>query len=447
MSVAERIIKNTGWLYAKMGITMFVSLWVTRLVLNSLGQSDFGIFNLVGGAIAMLGFLNVALASATQRYMSYSQGEGNSEGVKTVFNVSLMMHIAISLFCGLLLLLMGFVFFRYVLVIPEGRETASIVVYASLVVSTMLTIISVPYDAALNAHENMRYYAFVGIFESLLKLCVAFACVLYGGDRLILYGVLMACIPLVSLSIMLFYCRSHYPECTVAPRRYFDLGVLKEMTSFAGWNLLGTTSTMIASYGIGIVLNFFFGTLVIAAQGVANELNGQVLAFSNNLMKAVNPVIAKSEGAGDRNTMLNVTITGCKFSYALIAVFAVPLILEMPYVLKLWLKSVPDYAVAFTSLILVKSCMEQMTNLLNTSISAEGRVRGLHILFTVTSVAALFLGIVLFSMGAAPSSIYVLYLLVFGVVVPVAFLPTSGCGFCREHRCLRSRHAAFRDGC
>ncbi|MCI6526012.1 MAG: MATE family efflux transporter, partial [Bacteroidales bacterium] len=206
MSVAERIIKNTGWLYAKMGITMFVSLWVTRLVLNSLGQSDFGIFNLVGGAIAMLGFLNVALASATQRYMSYSQGEGNSEGVKTVFNVSLMMHIAISLFCGLLLLLMGFVFFRYVLVIPEGRETASIVVYASLVVSTMLTIISVPYDAALNAHENMRYYAFVGIFESLLKLCVAFACVLYGGDRLILYGVLMACIPLVSLSIMLFYC-------------------------------------------------------------------------------------------------------------------------------------------------------------------------------------------------------------------------------------------------
>ena len=157
MSVAERIIKNTGWLYAKMGITMFVSLWVTRLVLNSLGQSDFGIFNLVGGAIAMLGFLNVALASATQRYMSYSQGESNSEGVKTVFNVSLMMHIAISLFCGLLLLLMGFVFFRYVLVIPEGRETASIVVYASLVVSTMLTIISVPYDAALNAHENMRY--------------------------------------------------------------------------------------------------------------------------------------------------------------------------------------------------------------------------------------------------------------------------------------------------
>ena len=422
MSVAERIIKNTGWLYAKMGITMFVSLWVTRLVLNSLGQSDFGIFNLVGGAIAMLGFLNVALASATQRYMSYSQGEGNSEGVKTVFNVSLMMHIAISLFCGLLLLLMGFVFFRYVLVIPEGRETASIVVYASLVVSTMLTIISVPYDAALNAHENMRYYAFVGIFESLLKLCVAFACVLYGGDRLILYGVLMACIPLVSLSIMLFYCRSHYPECTVAPRRCFDLGVLKEMTSFAGWNLLGTTSTMIASYGIGIVLNFFFGTLVIAAQGVANQLNGQVLAFSNNLMKAVNPVIAKSEGAGDRNTMLNVTITGCKFSYALIAVFAVPLILEMPYVLKLWLKSVPDYAVAFTSLILVKSCMEQMTNLLNTSISAEGRVRGLHILFTVTSVAALFLGIVLFSMGAAPSSIYVLYLLVFGVVVPVGKL-------------------------
>lgn len=422
MSVAERIIRNTGWLYAKMGITMFISLWITRLVLNSLGQSDFGIFNVVGGAIAMLGFLNVAMASATQRFMSFSQGEGNLESQKTVFNVSLTIHFVIALVVAMILILMGYAFFYFLLDIPSGRERAAVIVYASLVISTMFTFMTVPYDAVINAHENMKYYAVVGILESLLKLLVAFVCVWTTCDKLIVYGILMACIPLVTLSIMRVYCHRHYSECVVLPRKYFDHGIFKEMVSFAGWNLLGTASTLFANYGIGIVLNFFFGTLANAAQGIANQLNGQVLAFSNNLMKAVNPVISKSEGAGDRTQMLSVTLMGCKFSYVLIAIFAVPLVLEMPYVLGLWLKTVPDYAVVFAQLIITKSCMEQMTNLLSTSISAEGHVKGLHILNSVASLLALGLGILLFAYGLAPSSIYIVFLLAFGVVVPIGKL-------------------------
>ena len=172
-STATRVIKNTGYLYAKMGITMFISLYTTRLILNSLGASDFGIFNIVGGAIAMLGFLNGAMASATQRFMSYSEGEGNKEKQKSIFNVSLVLHFGIAFIVGIVLLIAGYFFFNGILNIPVDRIFAAKVVYASLIVSTMFTVMTVPYDAAMNAHENMKYYAIVGILESFLKLAVA----------------------------------------------------------------------------------------------------------------------------------------------------------------------------------------------------------------------------------------------------------------------------------
>ena len=189
-STANRVIKNTGYLYAKMGITMFISLYTTRLILNSLGASDFGIFNIVGGAIAMLGFLNAAMASATQRFMSYSEGEGDKEKQKSIFNVSLILHLGISLVVGIALFIAGYFFFNGILNIPADRIFAAKVVYGSLIVSTMFTVMTVPYDAAMNAHENMRYYAIVGIFESFLKLAVAFACVYTSFDKLTVTGIM-----------------------------------------------------------------------------------------------------------------------------------------------------------------------------------------------------------------------------------------------------------------
>lgn len=216
-STANRVIKNTGYLYARMGITMFVSLYTTRLILNSLGASDFGIFNIVGGAISMLGFLNAAMASATQRFMSYSEGAGDKEKQKSIFNISLVIHFLTSLLVGVALVVAGFFFFGGILNIPADRVGAAEVVYASLIVSTMFTVMTVPYDAVMNAHENMRYYAIVGILESLLKLSVAFACVYTSADKLVVYGILMACIPLLTLTIMRVYCHKHYRECIISP--------------------------------------------------------------------------------------------------------------------------------------------------------------------------------------------------------------------------------------
>lgn len=416
-STATRVIKNTGYLYAKMGITMFISLYTTRLILNSLGASDFGIFNIVGGAIAMLGFLNGAMASATQRFMSYSEGEGNKEKQKSIFNVSLVLHFGIAFIVGIVLLIAGYFFFNGILNIPVDRIFAAKVVYASLIVSTMFTVMTVPYDAAMNAHENMKYYAIVGILESFLKLAVALACVYTSYDKLIVYGSLMACIPLITLTIMRVYCHKHYEECTIRVKKYCNKGLMKEMTSFAGWSFMGSASSLIGNYGNGLVLNHFFGTLLNAAQGIANQLNGMLMVFSNNMLKALNPVITKTEGAGHREKMLQATTTGCKFSFYMLAIFSIPAIIEMPYLLKLWLKEVPDWAVIFAQLQLVRTLVEQTTATLSTSLSAEGRIKRINQITSIMNLTPVIIIYLLFSVGCSPISMHVTNISIFGILI------------------------------
>ena len=430
MSTATRVIKNTGFLYAKMGITMFISLYTTRLILNSLGASDFGIFNIVGGAIAMLGFLNGAMASATQRFMSYSEGEGNKEKQKNIFNVSFLLHLGISFLVGIALIIAGYFFFNGILNIPTERMFAAQVVYGSLIVSTMFTVMTVPYDAAMNAHENMKYYAIVGIFESLLKLAVAFACVYTKQDKLIVYGILMACIPLITLTIMRMYCHKYYKECVIAPHRYWDKGLMKEMAGFAGWSFLGSASSLIGNYRNGLVLNHFWGTLLNAAQGVANQLNGTLMVFSNNMLKALNPVITKIEGTGDRKKMLEATTTGSKFSFYMLAVFAVPAIAEMPYLLGLWLKNVPQWAVIFAQLQLVRTLVEQTTATLGTSLSAEGRIKRINQVTSIINLLPVILIYILFSCGYSPIYMYVVNISIFGILLSVSkvYFMKTHCG-------------------
>lgn len=410
-STANRVIKNTGYLYAKMAITMFVSLYTTRLILNSLGASDFGIYNIVGGAISMLGFLNVAMASATQRFMSFAEGEGNKDKQKYIFNVSFVLHFIISVVIGIALIVAGWFFFHGILNIPADRAAAAQVVYASLIVSTVFTVMNVPYDAVMNAHENMRYYAIVGIVESFLKLAVAFACVYSAGDKLIVYGILMAVIPLVTLTIMKVYCHRKYEECIIKPRAYFDRKLMKEMTSFAGWSLAGSMGAILGNYGNGIVLNNFFGTLLNAALGIANQLNGMLLVFANNMIKALNPVIVKKEGAGDHRRMLEYSYTGCRFSFLLFAVFCLPCLVETPFILKLWLKNYPEWSVLFVRWQIVRTLLEQTTNMLGTSLSANGNIKETNIIAFFINLAPLLLLSVAFAMGASPAWYYPIIIL------------------------------------
>jgi O-antigen/teichoic acid export membrane protein len=415
-SAAKRVVMNTGILYAKMGITIFISLYTTRLILNSLGVSDFGIFNIVGGAIAMLGFLNAAMAGATQRFMSYAEGEGNRDKQKNIFNISVVLHFGIAVLLGIVLLGAGYFFFNGILNIPEERMYAARMIYYFMIVSTMFTVMTVPYDAVLNAHENMLYYAIVGIIESVLKLVVALIVVYTLSDKLIVYGALMAGISLLVMIIMRMYCHRKYEECVFHPRRYYDKALMKEMSGFAGWNFLTSSSSMIGQYGLGVVLNHFFGTILNAAQGIANQLCGQLQVFSNTMLKALNPVITKSEGAGNRSLMLQASMSGCKFSFFLLAFFAIPFLIDADFIMKLWLKNVPEWGVVFFRFQIVRTLIEQLTIVLGVSISAQGDIVGLNKVKSILNILPVAFTAILFHLGYSPYYMYIIWIFCWSIL-------------------------------
>lgn len=415
MTTAKRVIKNTGFLYIKMAVTVFISFYTTRLILNSLGASDFGIFNIVGGAIAMLGFLNSTLANATQRFMSYAEGEGNLDQKRKIFNLSFLLHFIIAIVTIVLLLFAMYPLFNGILNILPERINAAKIVYLSLIFSTTLTIINVPYDAIMNAHENMLYYSLIGIFESILKLLVAFICVFTSHDKLVLYGLLMAIIPLVSLSIMKLYCHRNYEECIFAFRRYWDFSLIKKIASFSGWNFLTAISSLLSVQGVGVVLNHFWGATLNASQGIAQQLNGQLSAFSANLMKAVNPVIVKNAGAKDVSRMNEMSILSCKYSTILILLFAIPFIIEIKFILRIWLTNVPDWAELFCILQFLQTIIIQSANAIATSIYAQGDIKGYAIYKSIMNLLPLILTYVAFKCGGSPFWLYVPTIVVWGV--------------------------------
>lgn len=439
MSTKTRVIKNTGFLYAKMAITVFITLYTTRLVLASLGASDFGIFNIIGGAITMLGFLNSTMANATQRFMSYAEGEGILYKKRQVFNVSIVIHLVIAVATGLILLIAMFFFFNGVLNIPPDRILAAKVIYICTLVSTLLTIINVPYDAVMNAHENMFYYSLIGIFECLLKLAVAYACVYTSGDKLIVYGVLMAMIPMLTLTIMKIYCHNKYEECVLKIHKYWDRSLLKQIGSFFSWNFLTAISSLASYYGSGLVLNHFFGTVLNAAQGIAGQVNGQMSSFSLNLMKAVNPVIVKRAGAGDKDAMNRATLVSGKYSTLMIVFFAIPFVLEIHYILGLWLRDVPEWTALFCAMQLVVTIICQMPSSSATAVYAEGHIKWYAIYKSIMNVLPVILTFIVCHIGGAPYWFYIFMIFVWGIGgdIVIVYFAHRQCGL-RISEFLRS---------
>ena len=407
MQVANRVAKNTGILYAKMGVTVFMSLYTARLILNTLGAADFGIFNVVGGVIAMLGFLNASMTVATQRFMSFAQGAGDPEKQKNIFNVSVVLHLLMAFIVFIMLEIAGYFFFHNILNIPEARVPVAKIVYQFMIVSTFFTIISVPYDALINAHENMLYYAIVGIIEAVLKLAIAFYITTTGFDKLTTYGLLMAVLPITLLIIQRIYCVRKYDECRINLRKYYRKTLFIEMSNFSGLSLVFSAASMITMQGISIILNSFFGVIVNAAQGIASQISGQLMAFSNTMLKALNPVIVKSEGENNRKQMLDASVIGNKLSFFLFTFFSIPAIIEMPFILHFWLKNVPEYAVIFCQLSLFRLCITQLTITFGTSISAIGNIKQYTIMRSIVYVAFLPTSYFMYSNGAPPFIIYI----------------------------------------
>ena len=402
-------------MYVKMGVTFIVLLYTLRLLLASLGAADYGLFTIIGGAIAMLGFLNSTMAYATQRFMSYAEGGGNLEEKKKIFNISLVLHVFISILTCLLLVVVSVPLFNGILNIQPDRVYAAKIVYCCLIFSTMLTIVNAPYDAVMNAHENMLYYSIIGIFESLLRLSIAFYVVYTRYDKLIIYGLLMAMVPMITLTIMKVYCHRHYEECVIAPRRYWDGALVKRIATFSGWNFLTAVSSLFTFQGMGLVLNHFYGTILNAAHGIAQQINSQLLQFSANMMKALTPVIVKNAGAGKYDVMNIATIAGCKYTTYNMLLFAIPLMIEMPYVLQLLFVEVPEWTVLFCRLQIIVGIITQMAESASSAVYAQGNIKWYAIYKSLMNLLPLIIAYVSFALGGAPYWLYVPLVVVWGI--------------------------------
>lgn len=397
MSNSKRVIKNTLFLYIRMAVSILVNVFTTNILLRALGASDYGLYNVVGGAVTMLAFMSSTMSHTTQRFLNYAEGEGNLENTKRVFNNSLTIHYIIAVIFIIALLIFGGVLFNGVLNIPGNRVFAAIVVYASFMFSTAFSVTIVPYDAILNAHENMLIYSIIGIFDVLFKLVIALAILFYDNDRLVFYSILMSLESFTIRYITKTYCKIKYPECNKEElRKYYSKSTIKSIAKFAGWNLVNIASGMTSQYGKNIAVNHFFGTIYNAALGIATQLSGVIMGVSANMIKAITPILVKSEAQNSRSKMLEITYFGCRFSYLLFSIFCIPILFFTDSVLELWLGEVPENTVIFCKLLIIAHLIEQLVSFLYQSIAAQGDIKKYNISRSIVNIMPLVTTIIMF---------------------------------------------------
>jgi O-antigen/teichoic acid export membrane protein len=379
---------------------MAVSLYTSRVVLNVLGVSEFGIYNVVGGVVMMFSSLNTTMATAVQRFMNFEMGRKNFKGLNDIFNTSVIIHIFIAVIVFVLLETVGVWFLNTQMNIQPMRMEAANWVLQFSIFTFVVTILSVPYDAVIIANEHMQAFALISIIEVSLKLLIVFALGWFDFDKLKLYAVLTFAVSVVLRFIYSNYSKKHFAEAKFKWEWHKNL--FKEMFSFAGWNMIGVSSTLIRTQGINIVLNIFFGTIVNAAMGIANQVKTAVDQFSNNFLMALNPQITKSYAAGDHVYLFKLVFNGSKYAFFLVFFLTLPIIIETEYILSLWLKTVPDYTVIFVRLVLFISIIESMSKTLIQTMFATGVIKRYQIIVGSVTIFNLPISILFLYLGFEP---------------------------------------------
>ncbi|HVD98460.1 MAG TPA: hypothetical protein VNB90_09680 [Cytophagaceae bacterium] len=405
----NRIIVNTCILYGRMVLTIGISLYSTRLVLNSLGATDFGIFNLVAGIIALLSFLNTAMTTSTQRYLSYHHGRSDTILLKKIFSNSLFIHLIIGLLIVMLLEVLGIFFFDRFLNIPASRIDSARIAYHYMSFTVFFSIAIVPFIALSNAHENMLWIAIVSIIESILKLGAALLLFIVLNDKLIVYAQLTGVISLFVFLLHMLYCAHKYNESSIRKFWKIDKKLIKELSSFAGWNLFGTLCFLGRTQGLAVLLNLFFGAMINAAYAIANQVSGQLNFFSIAMLQALNPQIMKSEGEGDRQKMLGLSMAASKFGFFLLAFITIPCIFEMKQILTFWLKEVPVHTIIFCQLILLGALINQLTVGLQSALQAVGEIKMYQIVVGSIILLNLPVAFILLKNGFPAYTVFVSY--------------------------------------
>ena len=374
----KRIAKNTLFLYGRMIVSMVISLFTARVILNALGVEDFGVQNVVGGFIGMVSFLNASMSGATSRFITYELGTGNKEKLKETLTSAFIIHIGIALAIVILAETVGLWFLEYKLVIPEIRMTAARILYQMSVFGTALGIMQTPFGATMVAHENLSIYAYLDILGLSLKLLVVYLITIVPFDKLIFFGTFNFIVGIIMAAIYLTYCWKKYEETHI--KWCWNKPILRSMMSFSGWDLFGNMSVMARTQGVAVLLNLFFGPVVNAAVGIAGQVQNAVMAFGSNIITAFRPQIVKQYAAGDYEYSLTLMRQGMKITTLLLALITVPLMSQLNYVIGLWLGQVPEYVVPICSLTLIFNFFAGISILLAAVIHATGRMKRISLI-------------------------------------------------------------------
>lgn len=369
----KRIARNTLLLYFRMLLTMAVALYTSRVVLATLGIEDFGIYNVIGGVVAMFAIISSTLSAAVSRFITVELGRNDFEQLKRVFSTSVTIHLFLAIIILLVAEIGGGWFIYNKMVIPQERLNAAFWVFQCSVLTFIVNLLSVPYNAAIVAHERMSAFAYVSIVEVLLKLLLVYLLVLFSFDKLIMYSFLLMVVAVIIRFIYGYYCKKHFEECTY--HYVWDKSLFKEIMAFAGWNFIGASAGILRTQGINILLNLFGGPVVNAARGISAQVHAAIQSFVANFMTALNPQITKSYASGDYVYMMKLIERGTRFSFYLFFLLSLPVIIETKRILSIWLVEVPEHTVNFVRLILIFAMIETLSGALITTMLATGKIK------------------------------------------------------------------------
>jgi O-antigen/teichoic acid export membrane protein len=415
MNSSQLIVLNTAAAYARSVLGAGLALFSIRWVLNAMGQTDFGLFSIVGSLIIFITFLNNVMAGSVSRHYAFAIGQGDTAEVNRWFNAALSIHLCIAV----VLILIGWPVCEYVithlLTIPADRMSVCILVFRVSLFSAFVSMVSIPFIAMFNAKQHIAELSIWGMLQSILTFALAYSITRVSGDRLLSYAIGMVAILIFVQAIQILRAISIFRECGIERRLWFDKKRLKEIFSFASWNLIGGLGVTLRDQGSALLLNIFFGPKVNAAYGIANQVSAQTNQLATSMIGAFSPEITASEGRGDRERMLSLSLRSCKFGAVLVMLFAIPLLAEMDYVLKLWLREPPVYTALFCQLILCAFIIDKLSAGYMLAVNAYGRIAAYQLTLGTSLVFTLPLAWLFLILGYAPTSVGIAFIITMAI--------------------------------
>lgn len=413
----KRIAKNTAMLYVRMLITMVVGIYTSRVILDALGEVDYGIYNVVGGFVTVFSIVSGTMTTATQRFLSFEIGKNNSESIQKVFSSAVIIHYLLAFITLVMAEAVGVWFLNTHMNFPADRYVAANWVFQISLLTFLITIVSQPYNAALIAYERMSAFAYLSIFDVAMKLGICYLIYISPIDKLVLYAILMGLTQVILRLIYGLYVKRELPACKTSWK--IDKPICKSMFSFVGWNMIGALAVIAREQGVNVILNIFFGPVVNAARGIAYQILSKVQGFVGNFQMAFTPQIVKFYAQNDRQNMYKLVFRSSKFSYLLMLGLSVPIIIEAPAILGVWLKDVPEDTALFTRIVLFTSMLSALSNPLISAMHASGIVRDYQIIVGGISLLTLPFVYVFLKFGA-PAYMAMLVVMVFEFICHIA---------------------------